>query len=58
MKLVKILRSHKFEAYLIAFILMIAPPLPMYFAARQENWWLFGIELGIVVIGNLLALLI
>ena len=51
-------RMHKFEAYLLAFLLMALPPLPMYFAAQRDAvGWIWGL-LGLVVIGNILVFLI
>lgn len=52
------LSKRKFQAYLLAFALMILPPVPLYLAARQgrEAWvWLL---IGLVVIGNLLAIVV
>jgi hypothetical protein len=50
------LQTHKFEAHVIAFGLMVLPPIPLYFAARQgaTTWiWLLLIP---VILGNLLVL--
>lgn len=58
MKLLKFLRNHKFEGYLLAFTLILVPPLPMYYAANQANWPVFWFLLAIVVSGNLIALVI
>jgi hypothetical protein len=50
------LREHKFEAHLIAFLLMILPPIPMYFAAQgSPEIWIY-ILITPVVLGNLLEL--
>lgn len=52
------LRTHKFEAHVIAFLLMIAPPIPMYLAARQgATAWIWPL-LGLIVLGNLLVLVL
>ena len=49
---------HKYESYLLAFFLMVLPPVPMYFAAQQGAiGWIWGL-IGLVVLGNLLVLLI
>ena len=50
------LRGHKFEAHLIAFLLMVLPPIPLYLAARSgAETWIY-ILLAPVVLGNLLEL--
>lgn len=50
------LREHKFEAHLIAFLLMILPPIPMYFAAQTgAEVWIY-ILITPVILGNLLEL--
>ena len=56
--LLKWMREHIFETYLIALILMAAPPIPLYFAARSGADVLVGILLGVVVLGNLIVLLV
>jgi hypothetical protein len=50
------LRKHKFEAHLIAFLLMILPPIPLYLAAQEgaQSWII--LLLVPVVMGNLLEL--
>jgi len=58
MKIFEYLRKHKFEGYLLAFTLMITPPLPMFYAANQANWPVFWLLLAIFVSGNLIALII
>jgi hypothetical protein len=52
------LRTHKFEAHMIAFLLMIVPPIPLYFAARQGVTTLIWILMIPFVLGNLLVLVI
>ncbi len=50
------LRDHKFEAHLIAFLLMVLPPVPLYFAARNGVVpWMWAL-LAPILLGNLLAL--
>ncbi len=52
----KWLNNRKFQVYLLAFILMVGPPIPMYLVAqRGANGWIWFL-LGIVVLGNLLAI--
>ena len=50
------LQTHKFEAQVIAFALMILPPIPLYFAARQGATAWIWVLLAPVILGNLLAL--
>jgi hypothetical protein len=50
------LQRRKFQVYLLAFALLILPPAPLYLAARQgENAWIWFL-IGLVVVGNLLAI--
>lgn len=49
-------KKHKFEAALLAFLLMMLPPLGLYAAARQNAAGWIWFLLGIVITGNLLAL--
>ena len=58
MRILNYLRSHKFETYLAAFLLIIIPPMAMYTAATNDNEFIFWISLVIVILGNLLALLV
>jgi len=50
--------EHKFESYVIAFLLMTIPPLLMYYAAQDGNISLIFVLLGFIVLGNLLVLMI
>jgi hypothetical protein len=56
------LRSHlfhskaSFQAYLIAFMLLALPPIPMYLAATSGAMIWFWPLLALVVLGNLLLL--
>lgn len=50
------LREHKFEAHLIAFLLMALPPIPMYFAAQGDAVVWIYILIAPVILGNLLEL--
>lgn len=52
------LRVNKFKLHLIALLLMLIPPVPMYFAAQQGASGLIWVLIGIVILGNLLAILI
>jgi len=54
--LVKWLNNHKFAVHLAAFILMILPPIALYFAAQQgATVWVWAL-LAVVCLGNLLAI--
>ena len=54
--LVKWLNDHKFAVHLSAFILMILPPIALYFAAQEgATVWIWGL-LAVVFLGNLLAI--
>lgn len=56
-KVLNRLHSHRYSAHLVAFLLMILPPLPMYyFAQRGANCWAWAL-LVIVILGNLIALI-
>jgi len=51
------LSKHKFKFQLMAFALMVLPPIPMYLAAqRGAAGWIWFL-LGFVAAGNLLVLL-
>lgn len=50
------LSAHKFQAHLLAFVLMVLPPIGMYLAAENGALvWIWGL-LAVVVLGNLLAI--
>lgn len=51
------LSDHKFQMHLLAFFLMTLPPLALYFAALAgATGWIWGL-IGVVLTGNLLAIL-
>lgn len=52
------LQKHKFELHLTALLLMLLPPVPMYFAAQNGATTLLWFLIGIVVIGNLIAVIV
>lgn len=57
-RIVEFLRDYKFESYLVAFALMVLPPIPLYFAAQQGAMgWLWGL-IGVVLLGNIIALVV
>jgi len=57
-RLYETLRSHKFESYTIAFLLMVVPPLPMFYAAQHGSGSLVFVMLGFVILGNLIVLVV
>jgi hypothetical protein len=52
------LKEHKFRLHLTALLLMLIPPIPMYFAAQAGNTSLVWFLVAIVVLGNLLVIII
>jgi predicted ABC-type exoprotein transport system permease subunit len=56
--LLKWLRTHKFEAHLIVLALLIVPPIPLYYAARNGAvGWIWAL-LCVVILGNILVLFV
>lgn len=51
------LKSHKFEAQILSFLLMILPPAGMYVAAQSGAESLIWVLLGLVITGNILAVM-
>ena len=57
-KMIEWLRTNKYESYLLAFALMVLPPIPMYIAAQQgASGWIWSL-IGLIIIGNLIALVV
>ena len=52
----KWLNQRKFAVHLAAFLLMVLPPVGLYFAAEQGTLLEIYSLLGMVVVGNLLAM--
>jgi len=50
------IRKHEFAISTLAFLLMIAPPLPMYLAIQAGNEGLAYALLALIILGNLLVL--
>jgi hypothetical protein len=50
-------KQRRFQVHILAFLLMILPPVAMYFAAQQGITGAIWALLALVVLGNLLALL-
>ena len=52
------LRDNKFKLHLTAFLLMLIPPVPMYFAAESgATGWIWFL-IGIVILGNLIVIIV
>lgn len=49
------LHQRKYQVYLAAFFLMILPPVPLFFAARQGSTPWIWFLIGLIVLGNLLV---
>ncbi len=50
------LSEHKFQAHLTAFLLIALPSILLYFAAQQNTpGWTWAL-LGLIALGNLLAI--
>jgi len=52
------LREHKFKLHLTALLLMLIPPIPMYFAAQNGANVLIWFLIGVVILANLLVILV
>jgi hypothetical protein len=52
------LGEHKFRAYALAFFLIMVPAIPLYTAADKGLTPWIWVLIGIVVMGNVLAILI
>ena len=52
------LKEHKFQLHLTALLLMLIPPIPMYFAAQTGATGVIWFLVAIVVLGNLLVILV
>jgi len=52
------LTKHKFQLYLIAFLMIVIPPVPMYFAIMNGSSPLVWVLLPVIVLANILVLII
>jgi len=52
------LQKHTFEVHVAAFLLMLLPAIPLYFAAASSATGLVWVLLGLVVLGNLIVMLV
>ena len=58
MKIISWMQKHTFETHTLAFLLMILPPIPLYWAAQQgATGWVWFLLVP-VILGNLLVLLV
>jgi hypothetical protein len=53
----KWLRAHTIQVHLVAFLLMVLPPVPLYQATLNGNTGMMVLLLGAVILGNILVLL-
>ncbi|MBC8508041.1 MAG: hypothetical protein ISR58_08825 [Anaerolineales bacterium] len=52
------IREHKFESHLTAFLLMVIPSAVLYFTLQTKSVGSIWALLGVVIVGNLLAMII
>jgi len=52
------LRDNKFKLHLTALLLMLIPPVAMYFAAESGATGLIWFLIGIVILGNLIVIIV
>jgi hypothetical protein len=56
--ILKRFKKNKFKVHLVAFLLMIIPPALLYFAAERGASGPIWVLLGLVIAGNILAILV
>jgi hypothetical protein len=52
------LRENKFQLHLTALLLMLIPPIPLFFAAENGAMGWIWFLIGIVILGNLLVIIV
>jgi hypothetical protein len=52
------LKENKFKFHLSALLMMLLPPIPMYWAAQSGATGLIWLLMGIVVLGNLIVIFV
>ncbi len=57
-KLIDNLRDNKFKLHLMALLLMLIPPIPLYFAAEKGAVGWIWFLIGIVILGNLIVIVV
>ncbi len=52
------LKKHSFQIHTIAFLMMILPAIPMFYAAKSGNDPFILVLIGLVALGNILVLFV
>jgi hypothetical protein len=52
------LTENKFKLHLTALLMMLIPPIPMYWAAQNGANGLIWLLLGIIILGNLIVIIV
>jgi hypothetical protein len=52
------LRENKFKLHLTALLMMLIPPIPMFWAAQNGASGLIWLLLGIIILGNLIVIIV
>lgn len=52
------LAKHKFQLFIVAFLMMVIPPVPMYFATENGSIALVWILLIVIIVANALVFII
>lgn len=52
------LSENKFKLHLTALLMMLIPPIPMFWAAQNGAFGLIWLLLGIIILGNLIVIIV
>lgn len=52
------IKKHSFQIHTVAFLTMILPAIPMFYAAKSGNDPFIFLLIGLVVVGNILVLFV
>jgi hypothetical protein len=52
------LKENKFKLHLTALLMMLIPPIAMYWAAQNGAPGLIWLLLGIIILGNLIVIIV
>ena len=52
------LKENKFKLHLAALLMMLIPPIPMYWVAQNDSFGMIWLLLGIVILGNLIVIIV
>jgi hypothetical protein len=52
------LRENKFKLHLTALLMMLIPPIPMFWVAQNGASGLIWLLLGIIILGNLIVIIV